>query len=93
MSKGAHRKESAEETEKIIKRGKIHRFNQHKPWTRAEEEIVTMMRRQGSTWREIGSELHRTKIAVYQHNKVVKQRQAEEREQRQIAKEEGLSDE
>ena len=74
MTKGTHRKDSPEETEKVVKRGKVHRYNQNKKWTRAEEDQVTRLRKQGKTWSEIGHILHRSKIAVYVHDKVVRAR-------------------
>lgn len=86
--KHSHRKDDLEETAKAIQRGKAHRFNQNKKWTKSEEERMLRLRRDGKTWREIGMILHRSRIAVYARNKFIVRRRLmaswseEEREQR-----------
>lgn len=54
--------------------GRIHRFNQNKPWTKMEEEQLLRLRASGLVWRRIGAILHRTKMAVYTRAKFIERR-------------------
>lgn len=83
MSKGAHRKDDPIKTAKDIQAGKIHRYNKNKRWTYAEEQTLLRLRREGKTWSQVASALHRTKIGVTQRLKVMKLREAAQKAMRE----------